>query len=521
MIFEVLVMSNSDESPLFSLEELTEELIENKIEHTGWKILIVDDEASIHNVTELALSGFTFVDKPLTFLHAYSASEAEEIISNTPDIAIILLDVVMESESAGLDLVDVIRTKLDNHHVRIILRTGQPGQAPEYEVIKKYDINDYKEKTELTNQKLNTVVYSALRSYRDITAINQTRIGLEQIIDSTASLLQIPSFKGFARGALQQMAAMMHIDAEVVVAQTTSAFAEKQASDIELVACIDHGVVKDAHDKITNKLLQKFRSGNYPRNEMVVNKEEAFYISTHGQKELILYLEGQTDLLTFDPNILSVFCKNIAIALENIRLNNQLSKTQEEIVYSICEVAETRSKETGNHVRRVALYSKELALHLGISEDDAQELFLAAPLHDVGKIGIPDNVLNHPGRLEGESWDVMKTHAEIGKNVLAQSDLPIMKAGAIIAAEHHENWDGSGYPAGKKGDDIHIYGRIVALTDVFDALMTKRCYKDAWSFDEVNKFIVEQKGKKFDPDVVDAYTQLTDKFIGIFEHYTD
>ncbi len=521
LFFEVLVMSNSDEAPLFSIDELTEEFIDKNIEQSGWKILIVDDEPSIHNVTELALSGFTFVDKPLNFLHAYSAKEAEEILSQIDDIAIILLDVVMETESAGLDLVDVIRTKLDNHNVRIILRTGQPGQAPEYEVIKKYDINDYKEKTELTNQKLNTVIYSALRSYRDITAINRTRIGLEQIIDSTASLLQVHSFRGFARGALQQMAAMMHIDAEVVIAQTTSVFAEKQESDIELVACIDRGVVKDAHHEITNKLLTKFKLSGYPKNQMVINQDEAFYVSTHGQKELILYLEGETDSLEFDPGILEVFCKNIAIALENIRLNDQLRKTQEEIVYSICEVAETRSKETGNHVRRVAMYSKELALHLGLSEDHAQELYLAAPLHDVGKIGIPDNVLNHPGSLEGESWAIMQTHADIGKNVLMRSDLPIMKSGAIIASEHHENWDGSGYPEGKKGNDIHIFGRIVALADVYDALMCKRCYKEAWSLEEVNDFIREQDGKKFDPAIVRAYFELEDTFYKIYQEYGD
>ncbi|QTH64148.1 DUF3369 domain-containing protein [Psychrosphaera ytuae] len=514
-------MTLNDESPLFSMEEITEEFVEKQIEETGWKILIVDDEESIHNVTELALSGFTFAEKPLTFLHAYSAKEAEQVLKREPDIAVTLLDVVMESESAGLDLVDVIRTKLDNHHVRIILRTGQPGQAPEYDVIKKYDINDYKEKTELTNQKLNTVIYSALRSYRDITAINRTRMGLEQIIDATASLLQIQSFKTFAKGTLQQMAAMMHIDAEVVIAETTTVFAEKKHTQIELVACIDHGVVKDADERITEKLSRHFAEGEYPRDKMVINPDDAFYVSTHGQKELILYLEGKTDILSFDPNILEVFCRNIAIAIENLRLNDQLRKTQEEIVYSICEVAETRSKETGNHVRRVAMYSRLIAEHLGLPSRDIEELFLAAPLHDVGKIGIPDSVLNHPGKLEGEKWEVMKTHAKIGNDVLMRSELPIMKAGAIIAAEHHENWDGSGYPNGKKGNEIHIFGRIVALADVYDALMTKRCYKEAWTLEKVEDFIQEEEGKKFDPQIVKTYFALKDQFTEIFNKYGD
>ncbi|MCH1413707.1 MAG: DUF3369 domain-containing protein, partial [Glaciecola sp.] len=387
--------------------------------------------------------------------------------------------------------------------------------------IKKYDINDYKEKTELTNQKLNTVIYSALRSYRDITAINRTRIGLEQIIDSTASLLQESSFKSFAQGALQQMAAMMHLDAELVIAETTSAFAEKQQANIELVACIDHGVVKEVHEEVTTKLSQKFVGSGYPRDEMVVSESDAFYVSTHGQKELILYLEGDTNVLLFDPHILAVFCKNIAIAIENIRLNDQLKRTQEEIVYSICEVAETRSKETGNHVRRVALYSKALGQSLGLPPAQIEELFLAAPLHDVGKIGIPDVILNHPGQLIGDEWETMKTHASIGHDVLLQSDLPIMRSGAIIAKEHHENWDGSGYPDGKKGNDIHIFGRIVALADVYDALMAKRCYKEAWSLNDVEAFIHEQSGIKFDPSIVKAYDRIKDKFIEIFNTNKD
>lgn len=254
---------------------------------------------------------------------------------------------------------------------------------------------------------------------------------------------------------------------------------------------------------------------------MVINPEDAFYVSTHGQKELILYLEGKTDILSFDPNILEVFCRNIAIAIENLRLNDQLRKTQEEIVYSICEVAETRSRETGNHVRRVALYSKLIAEHLGLPPQDIEELFLAAPLHDVGKIGIPDSVLNHPGELDEHKWEVMKTHAKIGNDVLIRSELPIMRAGAIIAAEHHENWDGSGYPNGKKGNEIHIFGRIVALADVYDALMTKRCYKEAWTLQEVETFIKEEDGKKFDPQIVKAYFALQDQFTDIFNQYGD
>ncbi|MDA8621698.1 DUF3369 domain-containing protein [Psychrosphaera sp.] len=514
-------MIENDDTPLFSIEELQEEFVENKLDENGWQILIVDDEPSIHTVTKLALSTFTFADKPLNFFNAYSGEEAKSILQKERNIAVILLDVVMETDSAGLDLVDFIRSEMGNHDVRIILRTGQPGQAPEYEVIKKYDINDYKEKTELTNQKLNTVIYSALRSYRDITAINRTRIGLERIIEATSSLLQENSLKRFAEGALQQLAAMMHIDAEVVLAQSTTAFAAKSNEQVRLLACIDHGTAKTNDELLRVKISKLLESRVVPRDKMVLENNQTFYISTVGKHELVLYLEIATDIVQFDSNILEVFCRNISIAIENIRLNDELKQTQEEIVYSICEVAETRSKETGHHVRRVALYSKLIAQHIGLSNEDIEQLFLAAPLHDVGKIGIPDRILNKPGKLEGEDWKIMQTHADLGGSILLSSNLPIMKAASIVASQHHENWDGSGYPKGLKSKEIHIFGRIVALADVFDALMTSRCYKPAWSLEQVDALLLEESGKKFDPDLITIYFNNKEEFLKIHKKYAD
>ncbi|MDX1392727.1 MAG: DUF3369 domain-containing protein, partial [Rheinheimera sp.] len=156
--------------------------------HGSWKVLIVDDEPEVHAVTKLALSDFTFQGKNLSFFSAFSGAEAKTLIAQHPDAAIMLLDVVMETDDAGLLVARHIREQLHNEHVRIILRTGQPGQAPERQVIINYDINDYKSKTELTAQKLFTVVMSSLRSYRDILSLQQSRQGLEKIINASADL---------------------------------------------------------------------------------------------------------------------------------------------------------------------------------------------------------------------------------------------------------------------------------------------------------------------------------------------
>ncbi len=129
----------------------------------------------------------------------------------------------------------------------------------------------------------------------------------------------------------------------------------------------------------------------------------------------------------------------------------------------------------------------------------------ASPLHDVGKVGIPDGILNKPMKLHGQEWEVMKTHASIGYEILKNSKRTIIQAGAVIAQDHHEKWDGSGYPSGKKGEEIHIYGRIAALADVYDALRHRRCYKSAWTLEQVLEKISSESGKHFDPKLVEIF----------------
>ena len=170
-----------------------------------WRVLIVDDDADVHAVSRLILSKVVFKHRVIELLYAHSAAQARDILIQEKNIAVILLDVVMETEDAGLKLVKIIREELNNHDVRIILRTGQPGQAPEERVIVEFDINDYKAKNELTSQKLFTAVISALRSYETIVSLNKTRFGLEKILHSSDSLFKIQSMNEFASGILTQL----------------------------------------------------------------------------------------------------------------------------------------------------------------------------------------------------------------------------------------------------------------------------------------------------------------------------
>jgi response regulator RpfG family c-di-GMP phosphodiesterase len=185
------------------------------------------------------------------------------------------------------------------------------------------------------------------------------------------------------------------------------------------------------------------------------------------------------------------------------------------------DAIEQRSKETGSHVRRVALMCELIALKLGQSSEYAEILRHASPLHDIGKIGIPETILHKPGKLDNNEWEVMKSHAQIGYDLLKDSTRTIAKMGARIALSHHEHWDGSGYPRGLKGAEIPLEGRIVAIIDVIDALGSERAYKKPWQENDIIHYITERSGKQFDPAMVDAALSLFDSFREIRCNFPD
>ena len=204
-----------------------------------------------------------------------------------------------------------------------------------------------------------------------------------------------------------------------------------------------------------------------------------------------------------------------------IKLHKEIEETQREVIYKMGEIGESRSNETGNHVKRVAEYSKLLAKLYGLDEKECDILFIASPMHDIGKVGVPDSILNKPGKLDENEWKIMRKHSVIGYNILKNSKREILKAAAIVAMTHHEKWDGNGYPRNLKGEDIHIYGRITAIADVFDALGSDRCYKKAWSDEDIFTLLKEGKSKHFDPKLVDLFFENIDKFKEIRNRYKD
>lgn len=505
---------------LFSDENLNQDLESVANSEDYWDVLVVDDEEDIHQVTKLVLSGFEFENKSLRFHHAYSAKEAMGILHKEENISVGLIDVVMESNHAGLDLIKYIRQDIGNHDIRLILRTGQPGEAPEEAVIRDYDINDYKNKTELTAVKLKTLLYSALRSHRDIQTIAKHKAGLERIIDASGSFLSCNSVREFASTILAHVSDVMGLSSSDIYCAAAVNNQSSQAEHFQLLAASGEGV-EPTTDAIPQNVKQLFMETHNKKHSLQTEFEYIGYFPSQGGGETMLYVSKDSALQQTDCQLLAFFANNIALAYDNIKLRETVRESQKELSYILGEAVEKRSKETGSHVKRVANYSQLLAKLYGLSDYQSEIIKLASPLHDIGKISIPDRILNKPGKLDQDEWAVMQTHAQVGYEILHNSSNEILKCGATIAYHHHEKWDGSGYPQGLKGECIDIVGRITALADVFDALGSDRCYKPAWPLEKVISLIQSEKGKHFEPKLVDLFINNLDQFITIRDNYPD
>jgi putative two-component system response regulator len=248
----------------------------------------------------------------------------------------------------------------------------------------------------------------------------------------------------------------------------------------------------------------------------------------NGAKDFLTKPFDQLEVLQRIHNILEVRLLHKHVIQQNHNLEAVVKKRTEELEESRFEIiqrlgraAEYKDNETGNHILRMSKYCQLLAVASGFTEHEADMILNASPMHDVGKIGIPDYVLLKPGKLDPEEWEIMKTHVTIGADLLSGSVSPLMVMARNIALHHHEKWDGSGYPSGLKGKNITIEARICALCDVFDALTSVRPYKKAWPVEDAMAYIKEQKGKHFDPDLVDLFETILADVIDFRDRHTD
>ncbi|WDP90724.1 MAG: DUF3369 domain-containing protein [Desulfobacter sp.] len=491
----------------------------------NWKILIADDEPEVHTATRLVLDDFEFEGAGLEFLSAYSGKEAVQLMEIHDDVAVILLDVVMENQHAGLEVAREVREKLKNRLVRIILRTGQPGQAPERKVIVEYDINDYKQKTDLTAQRLFTAIYTAIRSFRDIQAIEKNRTGLRYIIEASGDLFKQQSIKKLAQGVLTQISALFSLQDSLYIRNEGFTMAQGPEGECEFIAATGKYTGEREENEcmaLDPEVEEQFRAVIKNRQSAYFGNNFVGYFPTQKKKHHILYLEGcgkERDSEYGD--LLNIFTKNVGVAFDNRYLNQEIQETQQEIIHLLGEIVESRSKETAYHVIRVAEYIGLLGKAAGYPAEEIDLIKAASPMHDVGKMAIPDAILLKPAKLTTEEFNIMKTHTDIGYKILSASKRRLLKMAADIAYTHHERWDGTGYPRGLKGVKIPLAGRLTCLADIFDALASKRVYKDAWPIEKVFNLLREERGRIFDPHLVDTALGHKSEILKIRAAYMD
>jgi PAS domain S-box-containing protein len=239
-------------------------------------------------------------------------------------------------------------------------------------------------------------------------------------------------------------------------------------------------------------------------------------IECNHKKDIKCFLDA-----TFSPIVENEILQEIMCISHDItpiyNLYKEIEDTQKEVIFTMGAIGESRSKETGHHVKRVAEYSKLLATLYGLNAEEAELLKQASPMHDIGKIGISDDILQKPAKLSDEEWKLMQTHTQLGYDMLKHSSRVIFKTASLVALQHHEKWDGTGYPNHLKENEIHIYGRITAIADVFDALGSERCYKQAWEDEAIFELFKQERGKHFEPKLVDLFLDNIQDFIKIRE----
>ena len=429
----------------------------------NYKIMIADDYDEIHVITKMMLKDFEFEGKGLEFIDTYTGEDTIKALEKNPDTAVLFLDVVMEDNHSGLNVVEVLRGRLDNKMTRIVLRTGQPGQAPEETVIRDYDINDYRLKTEMTAKRLYTILYSALRNYRDLYQINTHKNGLKKIIKTSANLFEHNSLNEFLTSILVQLSNFQKSNPERVYIRDdvdkeggfVTIEKNKKATIVAATGKFKSYIGKDI-DLVSElkEVVDKIKYSDKPE-EKIIFVDSGFIIKNNAKNSFnnYIYIEGNNDIYDFD--LIHLFLTNYSVALDNYILNNTIVNTQKDIIITFGEVVENHFEETSGHVKRISEMMYNFALLLNFSHSEAEILKMASMMHDIGKIAIPDSILKKPGKLTEE--------------------------------------------------EILLEARMLSIIDVFDAMTHKRVYKDAFSTEEALDYIRNQKGKHFDPELVDIF----------------
>lgn len=515
-----------------------------------WPVLVVDDDPEMHAMTRLVMRKFTFQDRPLELLSAYSAEQALEILRQRSDIALVLLDVVMETQDAGLRLVARIRGELGNDAVRIVLRTGQPGDVPEEEIIHNYDINDYKAKTELTARKLGTSVVAALRSYAQITGLDRLRDGLERVAALGRGLDVRGGVDDLAATLLTQLADLLGVPGDgvlcgmpdggggtLVVLAAAGRFrpaAGGPLADIraDVGADIggDAGAAAGDGDLAAAVAAARMAGASGLGGRWLVIPLVALPVTTPtgeaaGIPASALCLSLPRPLDGYGWRLADVAATRVMDAWQNLASMARLRATRWATAqllaagrpYPGAESSWTPDGGRGVRLSRLAvrlatLLRQDPAYATDLAGDMPERIAMGAMLYDIGMQAVPGNLPGKPGPLTPEEVQAVRRHCRRGADLMrtaagrvgGDADIDFC---AMLAQTHHEWWDGNGYPDGLRGDAIPLAARIIAVADTYDALTHPRINRPALSPDAACGELRAAAGRQLDPAIVAVFVR--------------
>ncbi len=457
---------------------------------TSKTILVIDDaEANVNALLEL-------LEDEYDMLGALDGEDALEILHDEK-VDLILLDIMMP----GIDGFEVCRRLKANEKTKDIPVIFITAKTDEDSIEKAYEIGgvDYINKPFRARE-----VISRIHNHLFLA---EQKANLEQNLRTNITLLN--QYKEVVdKGTI-----VSKTDLKGRITYANDAFCKISGYSREELIGKPHNIVRhpDTPSEVYKILWDTIRHKNTWRGEIKNKKKDGGYYFVKSVVMPILDNDGNiTEFISVRHDITDIY-----------NLKKEIVDTQREVVFTMGAIGETRSKETGNHVKRVAEYSRILAKHIGMNEENINLLVDASPMHDIGKIAIHDNILHKPARLTDEEFVSMRQHAEIGYRLLAHSERPLLKTAATIAFEHHERWDGQGYPRHLKQEEISIEARITAVADVFDALGSDRVYKEAWCDEKIFEYFHEQREKQFDPHLVDVFFENLDEFLAVREEFKD
>lgn len=508
----------SDLTPDTSLLHATAALLPK----TPWTILVADDDPEIHRRIHQALGSRRLLGRPLRILSAFSGAQAPSLLNRNPDTAVMLLKADSSAGSPWRTIAEAIRRDGRHADVRLILRFDDPGLIPPPDIILELDVADCRTTPDLTVDRLVPLFNTALDAFQNRQEIRRGRLGLLRLADASSQLVERQPLHKFAREVLRQLHAVLQLNANPLPFQGSGFTATEQNGKFLIWAgtgCFDTMVGRTPAEALSPRLLKHLERAMTERTSFFAEAAYFAYYCTRSGVRHLLYLNAGRPLDRLDRDLVHLLYGSVTLALENRYLDREIREIQEDALATLEGVMENRSRETGSHGRRVAEMAALMARKAGLPRGQVKMLRLSAPLHDIGKVGIPDAILFKRERLSPEEFEKIRRHTDIGFEILKNARRDIMEAAVIAAQQHHERWDGTGYPRRLKGTEIHIFGRIIGLIDVFDALLHTRAYKKAWKPAKVLDYIRGERGGQFDPGLVDLLLDNIDAFMEVNDRY--